>query len=167
MLKRLLLSILIGFLYHTAYAQTTNPLNHTFKASNGDTIHYLVYKKSTHKPLIVLLNGLGTMSYDWSPQFIQILSNYFTIYAIDYPGINSPHYHKHFTFKLLAMDLNELITQKLIQKKQAHQLNMLGWSLGSMVALTYIQQYPMLCSLYQDALVADTTIQIIAVNIAS
>ena len=105
-------------------------------------MHYLVYGDESGLPPLVLLNGFGMTARNWPPKFINASTQHYTIYAVDYPGINHTELkNKKFTFTSLASDLNVLI-EKIKQTKNVKNVRLFGWSLGTMVALRYANQYP-------------------------
>jgi len=81
---------------------------------------------------LVLIHGWGMHSGIWEP-IIEKFSNQYTLHLVDIPGMGKSHV-------IDPYDLNHLV--EVISQKLPSSFDILGWSLGSLIALKMSLIYP-------------------------
>lgn len=105
-------------------------------ATVGDiTIAYKVFGKG--QPLILIMGYMGTMAC-WDKQMLNALSRHYRVIIFDNRGMgDTSASEKKFSVRLFADDTANLM--KALKIRSAH---ILGWSMGSNIALEFCLKYP-------------------------
>ena len=88
-------------------------------------------------PPVVLIHGWGMHAGLFKPM-IEELNNRFTFYSLDLPG------HGNSNTNLNLSDLDSVTHQivKILQQQVSAEINLLGWSLGGLIAQRMASLYP-------------------------
>lgn len=99
---------------------------------NKNKIHYYQVDNPKSTLNLIMLTGIGTTANFWPKDFIDTLSQKYNLYILDYRGINTSQDNSNVNYSIfdLANDTNSFI-KKLDLKKTY----LLGWSMGSTIAL--------------------------------
>ncbi|API87429.1 alpha/beta fold hydrolase [Francisella uliginis] len=99
---------------------------------NKNNIHYYKVDNSKSKLNLIMLTGIGTTANFWPKDFINKLSQKYNLYILDYRGINTDQDSSNLSYSIndLANDTNAFI--KKLNLKETY---LLGWSMGSTIAL--------------------------------
>ena len=98
----------------------------------------IAYKKfGRGYPLVLVMGYMGTMDC-WDPALLKMLSLHYRVIIFDNRGMGETSAsEKKFSIKLFADDLAKFL--KALKIKKCH---MLGWSMGSNIALEFVLKYP-------------------------
>lgn len=107
------------------------------KQKVGD-IELAYYTHGSGEPLVLLMGYKGTMAM-WDPAFIEELAKYYTVIAFDHRGVglSSDTSENHTTIKQMSVDTAEFIRALGYQK-----VNLLGWSMGTSIAMHLALDHP-------------------------
>jgi pimeloyl-ACP methyl ester carboxylesterase len=98
----------------------------------------IAYRRTGNGRPLVVLNGFGATSADWDPSFIDRLASSNQIILLDNRGIGrSTDNGQPFDIAKLADDAARVIEMLGIER-----VNVLGWSMGGFIALTFALQHP-------------------------
>jgi pimeloyl-ACP methyl ester carboxylesterase len=98
----------------------------------------IAYRRTGDGRPLVVLNGFGATSADWDPSFIDRLASSNQLILLDNRGIGrSTDNGQPFDIAKLADDAARVIEMLGIER-----VNVLGWSMGGFIALTFALQHP-------------------------
>lgn len=99
---------------------------------------YIAYKVlGKGYPLIMIMGYLGAMEY-WDRKTLRFLSRHYKVVIFDNRGMGeTPASYKEFSIGLFADDVAGLMKALNIRKA-----NILGWSMGSNIAIEFALKYP-------------------------
>jgi pimeloyl-ACP methyl ester carboxylesterase len=103
------------------------------KTTNGQ-VGYCQYGNGI--PLILLVGYSGTL-YHWNYHFVVHLAKYFTVFLLDNRKIGLSDSSNEYSMLGLAQDVADFI-----HAKQLVRPNILGWSMGGMIAQTLVKKFP-------------------------
>ncbi len=112
--------------------------NYDTMAVNGADISYEIKGDKTENPPLLLIQGYGCTKDMWPDDLIHTLSETRRLILFDNRGmgLSSPG-TDDFSIKLFASDINGLLNSLNIDK-----VDILGWSLGSMIGMQTALDYP-------------------------
>lgn len=96
-----------------------------------DDIEIAYYKRGDGPPLLMIMGFRGTMAV-WDPRLLEELEKHFTLILFDNRGVglSTDTQEDHTTISQMATDSTNLVKALGYQK-----VNVLGWSMGSRIAL--------------------------------
>ncbi|MCQ2085175.1 MAG: alpha/beta hydrolase [archaeon] len=104
-----------------------------FAEVNGIKYHY--ERAGTGCPVILVTGLAGNVSF-WS-KIVPSLAEHFDVITVDNRGAGSTEYSGEFTIDDMADDIAALAKQLGLEK-----VHILGWSMGSHIALNFAARYP-------------------------
>jgi pimeloyl-ACP methyl ester carboxylesterase len=128
---------------------------------NGDVINYIVIGDAAKSnELLVMFNGTGTILPDWPTQLLTnstyspkiaatdayipsedgpiSLCHDYRIVLFDYPGVGNASLPSALTFDRISNDVDAMLGDAGTRYGiSTHQVNLVGWSLGTLAALKY------------------------------
>ncbi|CDR35235.1 alpha/beta fold hydrolase [Criblamydia sequanensis] len=101
-------------------------------------IELAYYTRGTGEPLIMIMGFKGTMG-EWDPALLETLEKKYTLILFDNrgAGLSSDSVENHTSISQMADDTVQLI--KSLGYSKAH---ILGWSMGSRIAMAIAMKYP-------------------------
>lgn len=107
------------------------------KQKVGD-IELAYYTRGSGEPLVLLMGYKGTMAM-WDPAFIEELAKQYTVIAFDHRGVglSTDSLENHTTIAQMSTDTADLIRALGYQK-----VHLLGWSMGSSIAMQVALDHP-------------------------
>lgn len=106
-----------------------------FVNSNGARIAY--YTRGKGAPL-VLFPGFGMNMSEWDPKLLENLSKHYELIVFDYRGVgDSTGDISNLKAKAMTNDVLNLLDALHVKKA-----NVLGWSMGAMLAQQFVETYP-------------------------
>lgn len=108
------------------------------KMQNVNNIELAYYTRGSGEPLVMIMGFRGTMAM-WDPAFLEALEKKFTLILFDNrgAGFSSDSENNETTIRKMADDTSELI--KALGYEKVH---VLGWSMGSRIAMELANHYP-------------------------
>jgi pimeloyl-ACP methyl ester carboxylesterase len=127
----------------------------------GDSLDYVVVGDAAlNSQLVVMFNGTGTILTDWpiqmitnktySPKIVNTnaylpsqngpisLCHNYRLVLFDYPGVGNGRFNGSFTSDQIANDVDAMLDDISVRYKiQTNDISVLGWSLGTELALKY------------------------------
>ena len=105
-----------------------------FETADGVLINYTIHREG--KRPVILLHGWGGNQLSFNTT-VNELKGDFTVITYDHRGFGkSGHPDKGYSVERLAADLKELLEHLALQ-----DVLLVGWSMGGVVATTYLDQY--------------------------
>ncbi len=98
----------------------------------------VAYREFGHGPALVMVMGYSAPMEDWDPRFVDALAEHFTVVIFDNAGIGA-------TGSLpapLTIDAMAQQTSALIDDLGLGRVDLLGWSMGSMIAEALASLHP-------------------------
>lgn len=101
-------------------------------------IELAYYTRGTGEPLVMIMGFKGTMG-EWDPALLETLEKRYTLILFDNrgAGLSSDSVENHTSISQMADDTVQLI--KSLGYSKAH---ILGWSMGSRIAMAIAMKYP-------------------------
>lgn len=108
----------------------------TIDVSDQMKMHYNTFGEQHNTPL-VLIHGLGADQYMWSPQIESLPEKGFFLIVPEMRGHGNSSKTSHFRIKDCATDI-----KKLLDKLKIKQANIIGVSMGGVIAQQFACDYP-------------------------
>ncbi|PJD97920.1 MAG: hypothetical protein CK425_01985 [Parachlamydia sp.] len=107
------------------------------KQKVGD-VELAYYTRGSGEPLVLLMGYKGTMAM-WDPAFIEELATNYTVIAFDHRGVglSTDSKENHTTIAQMSTD-----TAGLIRALGYQKVHLLGWSMGSSIAMQVALDHP-------------------------
>lgn len=101
-------------------------------------IELAYYTRGTGEPLVMIMGFKGTMG-EWDPALLETLEKKYTLILFDNrgAGLSSDSDENHTSISQMADD-----TVQLIQSLGYSKAHILGWSMGSRIAMAIAMKYP-------------------------
>ncbi|MED7819686.1 MULTISPECIES: alpha/beta fold hydrolase [unclassified Francisella] len=106
---------------------------------NKNKIHYYQIDNSKSKLNLIMLTGIGTTANFWPKDFIDKLSHKYNLYILDYRGINTDQNKANLSYSIFDLANDTNVFTKKLNLKEAY---LLGWSMGSTIALQTVFDNP-------------------------
>lgn len=108
------------------------------KRQKIDDVELAYYTKGSGEPLVLVMGFRGTMSL-WDPAFINELAKHYQLIVFDNRGVglSTDTQEDHTTIEQMAKD-----TIQLIKALGFEKVHLLGWSMGSMIAMQIGIEHP-------------------------
>ncbi|QEO57539.1 alpha/beta fold hydrolase [Francisella marina] len=99
---------------------------------NKNKVHYYQVNNSKSDLNLIMLTGIGTTANFWPKDFIDILSQKYNLYILDYRGINTSQDNSNVNYSIYDLGND---TNSFIKKLNLKNTYLLGWSMGTTIAL--------------------------------
>lgn len=98
---------------------------------NKNKVHYYQVNNSKSDLNLIMLTGIGTTANFWPKDFIDILSQKYNLYILDYRSLNTDQNGDDLNYSIKSLSED---TNAFIKKLKLKNLYILGWSMGGAVA---------------------------------